>query len=98
MLVSILAMPQIFLFLCPCMLSHVRLFATPWTVAHQAPLSIGFSRHGYRNGLPLPSPGDLPDPGIKTASSALAAGLFVTRATWEAPYLVSFAALHSRIH
>ena len=74
------------------------LFATPWTVTHQAPLSIGFSRHGYRNGLPLPSPGDLPDPGIKTASSALAAGLFVTRATWEAPYLVSFGAFHSRIH
>ena len=37
--------------------SHVRLFATPWTVAHQAPLSMGFSRHEYWNGLPLPSPG-----------------------------------------
>ena len=46
-------------------LSRVRLFATPWTVAHQAPLSMGFSRQEYRSGLPFPSPGDLPDPGIK---------------------------------
>ena len=42
-------------------LSSVRLFVTPWTLAHQAPLSIGFSRHEYRSGLPFPSPGDLPD-------------------------------------
>ena len=47
-------------------LSHVRLFATPWTVAHQAPWSMGFSRHEYWSGLPFPSPGDLPNPGIKT--------------------------------
>ena len=53
---------------------------------------------GYWSGLPFPSPGDLPDPGIKTASPALAGGLFVTRAIWEAPYLVSFGAFHSRIH
>ena len=39
--------------------------ATPWTVAHQAPLSVGFSRQEYWNGFPFPSPGDLPDPGIK---------------------------------
>ena len=48
--------------------SHVRLFVTLWTVAHQA-RSMGFSRQEYWSGLPLPSPGDLPGPGIKPASS-----------------------------
>ena len=52
-------------------LSHVRLFATPWTVAHQAPLSMGFSRQEYWSGLPFPSPGDLPSPGIEAGSPAL---------------------------
>ena len=51
-------------------LSHVQLFATPWTVACQAPLSMGFSRQEYWNGLPVPSPGDLPNPGIELASLA----------------------------
>ena len=46
-------------------LSRVRLFATPWTVAHQASLSMGFSRQESWSGLSFPSPGDLPDPGIK---------------------------------
>ena len=46
-------------------LSRVRLFATPWTVAHPAPPSMGFSRQEYWSGLPFPSPGDLPDPGIE---------------------------------
>ena len=54
-------------------LSRVRLFATLWTVAHQAPLSMGFSRQEYWSGLPFPSPGDLPDPGIKPRSPALQA-------------------------
>ena len=54
-------------------LSCVRLFATPWTAAHQAPLSMGFSREEYWSGLPFPSPGDLPDPGIKPRSPALRA-------------------------
>ena len=54
-------------------LSHVRLFATPWTVAHQAPLSMGFSRQEHRSGLPFPSPGDLSNPGIKPGSPALQA-------------------------
>ena len=53
--------------------SHVRLFATPWTAAYQAPPSMGFSRQEYWSGLPCPSPGDLPDPGIKPRSSALQA-------------------------
>ena len=53
------------------LLSHVWLFATPWTVAYQVPPSIGFFRKGYWSGLPFPSPGDLADPGIKPRSSAL---------------------------
>ena len=50
-----------------------RLFVTPWTVAHQAPLSIGFSRQEYWSGFPFPSPGDLPNPGIEPMSPALQA-------------------------
>ena len=46
----------------------IRLFATPWTVAHQAPLSLGFPRQEYCSGLPFPFPGDLPEPGIKPMS------------------------------
>ena len=49
-------------------LSRVRLFATPWTVAYQAPLLMGLSRQEYRSGLPFPSPGDLPDQGIEPGS------------------------------
>ena len=54
-----------------CVLSHfsrVRLFATPWTVARQAPLSMGFSRPEYWSGLPCPPPGDLPDSGMEPVS------------------------------
>ena len=54
-------------------LSRVRLFATPWTAAHQAPPSMGFSRQEYWSGLPFPSPGDVPDPGIEARSPALQA-------------------------
>ena len=54
-------------------LSRVRLFATPWTVARQVPLSMGFSRQAYWSGLPFPSPGDLPNPGIEPGSPALQA-------------------------
>ena len=54
-------------------LSPVWLFATPWTAAYQAPPSMGFSRQEYWSGLPLPSPGDLPDPGIEPGSPALQA-------------------------
>ena len=49
-------------------LSHVWLFVTPWPVAHKAPLSMGFSRREYWSGVQFPSPGDLPNPGIKRAS------------------------------
>ena len=54
-------------------LSRVRLFATPWTVAYQAPSSMEFSRSESWSGLPFPSPGDLPDPGIKPGSPTLQA-------------------------
>ena len=72
---------------CVCMLRHfncVWLFATLWTVAHQIPLSIGFSRQEYWSALPFPSPGDLPDPGIKAASlmsPALVDRFFTTSTT-----------------
>ena len=64
-----------------CMLSRVRLFANLWAVAHQAPLSMGFPRQEYWNGLPFSSPGDLPDPGIELTSPespACAGRLFTT--------------------
>ena len=51
-------------------------FATPWTLAHQAPLSMGFPRQEYWSELPFPSPGDLPDPGIEPESSALTGRFF----------------------
>ena len=59
--------------LCVKSLSRVRLFVTPWTVARQAPLSMGFSRQEYWSGLPFPSPGDFPNPGTKPGSPALQA-------------------------
>ena len=74
-----------------CMLScfsHVQLFVTLWIVAHQAPLSMGFSREEYWSGFPCPPPRDLPNPGIKPASlmsPALAGRFFTTSATWEPP-------------
>ena len=73
------------------MLSHfspVRFFATPWTVACQAPLSMGFSRQKFWSGLPYPLPGDFPNPGIKPMSltfPALGGGFFTTSTTWETP-------------
>ena len=54
--------------------SPVQLFVTPWTVTHKAPLSMEFSRQGYWSGLPFPSPGDLPNPGIKLRYPAPKAG------------------------
>ena len=72
-----------------CMLScfsHVWLFATLWTVAHQAPLSMGLSRQEYWNGLPCPPPVDLPNPGVEPislTSPVLASRFFTTGSTWE---------------
>ena len=66
---------SVFVCMCLCvsaqLLSHVRLFATPWTVAHQAPQSMEFSRQEHWSGLPCPSPGYLADPGIEPGSPAL---------------------------
>ena len=64
--------PHALLFSC----KSVWLFATPWTVTHQVPLSIEFSRQEYCSGLPFPSPGDLPDPGIELVSPELARDSF----------------------
>ena len=66
---------------CAQLLSHIRLPATPWTVARQAPLSMECSRQEYWSGLPFPAPGDLPEPGVKLSSlvsPALAARFFTT--------------------
>ena len=60
--------------MCAQSLSCVCLFASPQTVAYQAPLSTGFARQEYQNALPFPSPGDLSDPGIEPKSPALQAG------------------------
>ena len=70
-------------------LSRVRLFATPWTVAHQAPPSMGFSRQEYWSGLPFPSPGDLPDPGIEPRSPALQADALTCEPLKEVYYAKS---------
>ena len=65
-------------------LSHVQLFAIPWTVAYQAS-SMGFSRQEYWSGLPFPSPGDLPDPGIKPRSPALQADVLLSEQPGKPP-------------
>ena len=74
--------------------SRVLLFATPWTVAHQAPPSMGFSRQEYWSGLPFPSPGDLPDPGFEPRSPALQADAL----TSEPPTLQFFFLLKRKGH
>ena len=70
---------------CDCIVI-VWLFATPWTVAHQAPLSMAFPRQEYWSGLPFASPGDFPNPGIKLPFPTLAAGFFTTETPGE-PYV-----------
>ena len=81
---------------CVCqLLSCIQLFVTPWTVAHQASLSMGFSRQEDWSGLPCPPQGDLPDPGIKPASPALQADslpsepLGKPEARWKEPNTVT---------
>ena len=71
-----------------CVLSHVWLFTTLWTITHQAPLSVGFPRQEYWSGLPFPTPGDLPDPEIETVSlaSPALAGEFFTSVPSEKPF------------
>ena len=72
-----------------CVLSQVQVFLTSWTVAHQAPLSMGLFRLEFWSGLPFPFPGALPYPGVEPmflASPSLAGGFFTASATWEALY------------
>ena len=67
--------------ICAQLLNCVQLLVTPWTVAHQVPLSVRFSRHEYWSGLPFPSPGDIPNPGtvpVSPVSPALAEGFSPT--------------------
>ena len=73
----------------PSHFSPVRLFPTPWTVAHQAPLSMAFPRQEFWSELPFPSPGNLPGPGIKPMSPALAGRFFTTEAPGKPEYLYS---------
>ena len=78
------------LWICAQSLSCVQFFAASWTVARQAPLSMGFPREEYWSGLPFPCPGNLPDPGIETrslSSFGLAGRLFITSINWEAHIL-----------
>ena len=66
--------------------SQVHLFETPWTVAHQVPLSMGFPRQEYWSGLPFSSPGDLPNPGVEPESHALAGGFFTAEPPGKPDY------------
>ena len=78
---------------CVCVFNHVWLCDTPWTKACQALMSMEFSRQEYWSGLPFPSPGDLPDPGIEPTSPmfpVLAGRPFTTSATWEVTYYKSW--------
>ena len=77
--------PHDAVFMGACVLSRSVMSdsVTPWTVARQAPLSMGFSRQEYWSGLPFPIPGFLPDPGNKPVSSALAGKLFTTMLPWK---------------
>ena len=80
-------------FHCVCVLtrfSHVRLCETPWTVVGQAPLSMGFFRQEYWSGLSCPPPEDLPVPGIKPESPALAGVFFTTSVSREASFISFF--------
>ena len=81
--------PHLLCLLLCCVLSRVQFFATPWTIARQSPLSMGSSRQEYRTGLPFPSPGDLPDPGIEaeTLLSPALSGGFLTTAPPGKPLL-----------
>ena len=79
------------------LLSHFQLFETLWTVARQAPLSMGFPRQGYWSGLPFPPPGDLAYPGIKPmspGSPALAGGFFQTETPGKLIITLQFSSVH----
>ena len=82
--------------LCCCLVAHLYLFVTLWTVAHQAPLSMGFCRQEYWSGLSFPSPGDLPDPGIEPVSPALAGEFFITEPPGKPRSSLTFVKFPSR--
>ena len=73
--------------MCVCAFSYIQFFATAETVAHQAPLSMEFSRQEYWSVLPFPSPGDLPDPEIKPVSPSLACGFFTAEPPGNPVYI-----------
>ena len=75
-------------------LSRVQFLATQWIVAHQIPLFMGFPRQEYWNGLPFPTPGDLPDPRIEPESPALADGFFTSEPPWKASWSLSLSKQH----
>ena len=80
-------------------LSRVRLFAAPWTVGHQAPPSMGFSRQEYQSGLLFPSPGDLPHPGIEPGSPALQVNSLPTESPGKPIYiLILYSEIHTHTH
>ena len=72
-----------FVVFCLVTQSCPTLNATPWTIAHQAPLSMGFFRQEYWSGLPCPALGDLPNPDIESVSPALAGGFFTAGPSWK---------------
>ena len=79
-------------------LSRVRLSVTPWPAAYQAPLSMEFSRQGYWSGLPFPSLGDLPDPGIEPWSLTLQGDTLPSEPPGKPSMRVEFFKIHSESH
>ena len=94
-------LPFVIIYMCALVLSFVQLFATSWTIAHQAPLSLGFSRQEYWNLMPFPPPGNLPNRGIESTSLAFPAlagtffFFFYHCTTWETHYLYNSLILFS---
>ena len=85
---------------CSQMLSHVQLFGTPWIIACQTHLFMGFSRQEYWSGVPFPFPGNLPYPGIEPVSlmsPALAGGFFTISTTWKAQYTNKYIVILYRV-
>ena len=81
---------------CDQSLSRVQLFVAPQSIAHQAPLSMGFSRQEYWSGLPCPSPGDLPDPGIKPSAVQSLSHVQLFASPWTAAHQASLSLTNSQ--
>ena len=79
------------------MLSQVQLFATPWTGAHQAPLSVEFFRQEYWSGLPFPSPEDLPNPGTEPTFPALADGFFISELSRKSSHEITHSLMSNSV-